>query len=75
MSSDPEWKHVKVRRLFIYVENSIDKATRWAVFEPNNERLWANIRSMMICLIGIAPTRPAEFVIFRVGQWTANAAS
>jgi phage tail sheath protein FI len=27
----------------------------------------------MICLIGVAPLYPAEFVIFRIGQWTANA--
>jgi hypothetical protein len=113
MSSDPEWKYVNVRRLFIFVEHSIDKATQWAVFEPNQERLWANIRRMvedflfvlwrdgalvgakpeeaffvrcdrttmtqndldngrMICLVGIAPSRPAEYVIFRVGQWTAD---
>ncbi len=26
----------------------------------------------LICLIGVAPTRPAEFVIFRIGQWTAD---
>ena len=45
MSSDPEWKYVNVRRLFIFLEHSIDKGTQWAVFEPNNERLWANIRS------------------------------
>ena len=44
MSSDPEWKYVNVRRLFIYLEHSIDKSTQWAVFEPNNERLWATIR-------------------------------
>ena len=44
MSSDPEWKYVNVRRLFIFLEHSIDKSTQWAVFEPNNERLWANIR-------------------------------
>ena len=44
MSSDPEWMYVNVRRLFIYLEHSIDKGTQWAVFEPNNERLWANIR-------------------------------
>jgi hypothetical protein len=116
MSSDPEWKYVNVRRLFIYVEHSIDKATQWAVFEPNNERLWTNIRRMvedflfvlwrdgaligakpeeayfvrcdrttmtqndldngrMICLVGIAPSRPAEYVIFRVGQWTADSKS
>ncbi len=116
ISSDPEWKYVNVRRLFIYLEHSIDKATQWAVFEPNNERLWRNIKSMvedfllvmwrdgallgekpeqaffvrcdrgtmtqndldngrMICLVGVSPSRPAEFVIFRVGQWTADAKS
>jgi len=113
MSSDPEWKYVNVRRLFIYLEHSIDKSTQWAVFEPNNMRLWANITQMvedfllvqwrdgalmgakpeeayfvrcdrttmtqndldngrLICLIGVAPTKPAEFVIFRIGQWTAE---
>ena len=105
---------MNVRRLFIFIEHSIDKATQWAVFEPNNSRLWANIRSTIedfllvlwqqgallgdtpeeayfvrcdrttmtqndidngrsVCLIGIAPTKPAEFVIFRIGQWTADA--
>jgi phage tail sheath protein FI len=114
MSSDPEWKYVNVRRLFIYIEHSIDKGTQWAVFEPNGPRLWANIRQTvedfllvlwrdgallgdkpeqayfvrcdrttmtqndldngrMICLIGIAPVKPAEYVIFRIGQWTGDA--
>jgi phage tail sheath protein FI len=114
MSSDPEWKYVNVRRLFIYLEHSIDKATQWAVFEPNNPRLWSNIQrtvedfllvqwrdgallganpdeaffvrcdrttmtqndldnGRLIVLIGVAPTRPAEFVIFRIGQFTADA--
>jgi phage tail sheath protein FI len=113
MSSDPEWKYVNVRRLFIYLEHSIDKATQWAVFEPNNQRLWSNIQQTvadfllvqwlngallgakpeeayfvrcdrttmtqndldngrLICLIGVAPTKPAEYVIFRIGQWTAD---
>ncbi|KJK59270.1 phage tail sheath family protein [Saccharothrix sp. ST-888] len=114
MSSDPEWKYVNVRRLFLYLEHSIDKSTQWAVFEPNNERLWASVRQSvedfllatwktgalmgtkpeeayfvrcdrttmtqndldngrLICLIGVAPTYPAEFVIFRIGQFTADA--
>jgi len=114
MSSDPEWKYVNVRRLFIYIEHSIDKGTQWAVFEPNGPRLWANIRQTvedfllvlwrdgallgdkpeqayfvrcdrttmtqndldngrMICLVGVAPVKPAEFVIFRIGQWTGDA--
>jgi uncharacterized protein len=114
MSSDPEWKYVNVRRLFIFIENSIDRSSQWAVFEPNNQILWDNIRRMvedfllvlwrdgallgskpedaffvrcdrttmtqndldngrLVCLIGIAPVKPAEFVIFRIGQYTADA--
>lgn len=113
MTSDPEWKYVNVRRLFIFIEHSIDKGTQWAVFEPNNRRLWNNIRrtvedflmvlwrdgallgakpeeaffvrcdrttmtqndldnGRLICLVGVAPVKPAEFVIFRIGQWTAD---
>jgi phage tail sheath protein FI len=114
LSSDPEWLYVNVRRLFIYLEHSIDKATQWAVFEPNGEVLWSMVTRMvkeflevqwrngallgstpeeaffvlcdrstmsqndldngrLICLVGVAPVKPAEFVIFRIGQWTADA--
>jgi hypothetical protein len=114
MTSDNEWIYVNVRRLFIYLEHSIDRGTQWAVFEPNNEQLWLKVRltiesflydtwrtgalmgtkpeqayfvrcdrttmsqgdldnGRLICLIGVAPTKPAEFVIFRIGQWTADA--
>jgi phage tail sheath protein FI len=114
MSSDPEWKYVNVRRLFIFLEASIDRGTQWVVFEPNNERTWQNVVSTieaflldvwktgaltgtkpeeaffvrcdrttmtqndldngrLICLIGVAPAYPAEFVIFRIGQFTADA--
>lgn len=113
LSSDPEWKYVNLRRYFAYLERSIDKGTQWAVFEPNGEALWANVRATvrdflanewasgallgdkpekaffvrcdrstmtqndldngrLVCLIGIAPLKPAEFVIFRIGQWTAD---
>lgn len=113
ISSDPEWKYVSLRRYFAYLERSIDRSTQWAVFEPNGERLWANVRAMvedflvdewqsgallgdkpekaffvrcdrstmtqndldngrLVCLIGIAPVKPAEFVIFRIGQWTSD---
>lgn len=114
ISSDPEWMYINVRRLFIFLEHSIDRGSQWAVFEPNNERLWLKIRltiesflydvwrtgalmgtapeeayfvrcdrttmsqsdldnGRLVCLIGVAPTKPAEFVIFRIGQWTADA--
>lgn len=113
ISSDPEWKYVNLRRYFAYLEHSIDKGTQWAVFEPNGEQLWGNVRrtiedfllnewtmgallgdkpekayfvkcdrstmtqndldnGRLVCLIGVAPLRPAEFVIFRIGQWTSD---
>ncbi|WP_431287212.1 phage tail sheath family protein [Roseateles chitinivorans] len=115
VSSDPEWKYVSDRRYFNYLEASIDRGTQWAVFEPNGERLWANVRQTisdflynewrngallgstveqaffvrcdrstmtqndldngrLVCLIGVALIKPAEFVIFRIGQKTADAA-
>ena len=114
LSSDASWKYVNVRRIFIYVEASIDRGTQWVVFEPNDEPLWARVRATitnfltstwrsgmlqgttpdeaffvkvdrttmtqddidngrLICLIGIAPVKPAEFVIFRIQQKTLEA--
>lgn len=116
LSSDPQWKYVPVRRYFNYLERSIDVGTQWAVFEPNGEKLWSNIRDtisdflvnewrsgallgssakeaffvrcdrstmdqsnldngQLVCLIGVAVVKPAEFVIFRIGQKTADARS
>ena len=110
MSPDPIWKYVNIRRLFIYLEKSIEKGTQWAVFEPNNEKLWATVKQAvtqflttvwkngallgttaqeaffvkcdrttmtqddinngrLIVVIGVAPIKPAEFVIFRIAQW------
>lgn len=110
-SANPQWKYVNVRRLFLYIEESIDEGTQWAVFESNTEQLWARIRQSvrnflttvwrngglagsnpeeafyvkadrttmtqtdidngkLIVEIGVAPVKPAEFVIFRITQWT-----
>lgn len=115
-SSDPEWKYVNIRRYFNYLEQSIDRGTQWAVFEPNGPQLWTNVRDTisaflynewisgallgnspaeaffvkcdrstmtqndldngrLICLIGVAAVKPAEFVIFRIGQKTADASN
>ena len=109
-----EWRYLPVRRLVIMLEESIKRATRWVVFEPNDRTLWKTIRSevvgfltnvhrdgalmgktaeeafFVICdesnnpppsidagqvniLIGIAPVKPAEFVIFRISQFQAGA--
>jgi phage tail sheath protein FI len=116
MTSDSMWKYINVRRLFIFIEQSIDRGTQWAVFEPNSETTWIAIRTSitnflrtvwrngalmgttqeeaffvkcdrttmtqddfdngrLICLIGIAPVKPAEFVIFRISQKTMEAES
>jgi phage tail sheath protein FI len=114
MSSDSEWRYVSIRRLFVFLEHSIDKGTQWAVFEPNGEPLWASVRravedfllaqwqsgvllgrtpdeayfvrcdrstmtqddldnGRLVVLIAVAAVRPAEFVLLRIGQWTADA--
>jgi len=116
VSSDPEWKYVNIRRYLLYLEQSIEQGTQWAVSEPNGEPLWNNVRQAtetflynefrtgalqgakpeeayfvrcnrttmtqndidngrLICEIGVAPLKPAEFIIFRIGQKTANAQS
>ena len=110
LSSDPSWRYINVRRLFNYVEESIERSTQWIVFEPNDAFLWARVRrdvtaflrtvwlsgalfgaspqesfyvkcdaetnprelrdlGQMICEIGMAPVKSAEFVIFRFTQW------
>lgn len=39
-----EWKYVPVRRLALFLEESLFRGTQWVVFEPNDESLWAQIR-------------------------------
>jgi phage tail sheath protein FI len=39
-----EWKYINVRRLFLFLRESIDEGTQWVVFEPNAPDLWAKIR-------------------------------
>jgi hypothetical protein len=109
LSSDPSWRYINVRRLFIMVEASIERATQWVVFEPNDHRLWKRVQrtiasfltllwrngalmgtapeqafyvkcddetnppevidaGQLVVEIGLAPVKPAEFVIFRIGQ-------
>ncbi len=43
ITSDAQWKYVNVRRLFIYLEESLDQGTQWVVFEPNDARLWKRV--------------------------------
>ncbi len=109
ISAEGLWKYVPVRRLFIFIEQSIVRGTRFAVFEPNDQRLWAKIRDAVVnflttqwragalfgakpeeaffvrvdettttqddrdngrvnIIVGIAPVKPAEFIVFQIGQ-------
>lgn len=113
MSRNPEWKYVSVRRLLIYLEQSIERGIQWAVFERNEPALWMQVTTVittflhtcwlggmflgsrmqeaafvrcdrttmtqddidngrLVVVVGVAPLRPAEFVIFRIGMWTAD---
>jgi len=114
ISSNSLWRYVNVRRLFLYIEESIKVSTNWVVFEPNEPLLWLRVKrtielflgdlwrtgalaggsegeaffvdigantmsqsdidnGRLICVIGVAPVKPAEFVIFRITQKTNGA--
>jgi uncharacterized protein len=113
LSSDPSWRYVNVRRLFNFIEESVQLGTQWVVFEPNDQDLWQRVRrtisafltrvwrdgalfgttpeeafyvkcdaennppetrdvGQLIVEIGIAPVKPAEFVIFRISQFSGG---
>lgn len=106
-----DWNYINVRRLFLYLRESIDEGTQWVVFEPNDPSLWAKITrnitafltnvwrdgallgntpqeafyvkcdaetnppevrelGRVVTEIGVAVVKPAEFVIFKVSQWS-----
>ena len=43
-ATDRNWQYVNVRRLFLFIEESIEEGIRWAVFEPNNLALWQKLK-------------------------------
>jgi len=43
VSQDTQWTYLSVRRLFIYVEQSLKNSLQWVVFEPNDQALWAAV--------------------------------
>jgi len=43
-ATDRNWQYVNVRRLFLFVEESIEEGIRFAVFEPNNLQLWQKLK-------------------------------
>jgi uncharacterized protein len=113
--SDTDWRYVNVRRLMLYIEESIAEGVQWAVFEPNNSALWQKLKrsiqefltrvwndgalagetaeqafyvrideglnppslwalGKLIIEIGLAPIRPAEFIIVRLDLSDGGAA-
>jgi uncharacterized protein len=109
LSSDTDWRYINVRRLFNMVETTIMDGTQFAVFEPNDMKLWEGVsrtlsgfldglwkagalfgasadqafyvkcdaetnppqsidEGKLVVEVGIAPVKPAEFVIFRISQ-------
>jgi len=106
---DPEWRYINVRRLFNMIERTIEIGTGWAVFEPNDAKLWIALKRNTVAFlnrlyragalagankdeaffvkcdastnsqenidagivtveIGIAPVKPAEFIVFKISQ-------
>lgn len=111
VATDGEWQYINIRRLFIYLEKSIEQGSRWVVFEPNDPILWGKVKrnltafllrlwrdgalsgsspeeaffvkvdadnnppevrdsGQLIIEVGVAPVKPAEFVVIRVSQMT-----
>jgi phage tail sheath protein FI len=112
---DSDWRYINVRRLFNMIETAIMQGTQWAVFEPNDIKLWEGVKrtlnsflrglwrdgalfgatpeqaffvkcdaetnppdsideGKLVVEVGIAPVKPAEFVIFRISQFKDSAA-
>lgn len=113
LSSDAQWRHVNVSRVFAMICKSIESGTQWAPFEPNGPELWKMLVRLVstfltdlwrkgyllgeipekafyvkcdedtnppevrdagevICEIGVCIVRPLEFIVFRIGQRTAD---
>lgn len=113
VSQDPQWAYLSVRRLFIYVEQSLKNSLQWVAFESNDQALWSAVTrdidfflttlwqegglfgntaseaffvtcdasnnppetrttGLLYIDIGLAPVYPAEFIVIRITQKTAD---
>lgn len=113
LSSDAEWRYINIRRLMMYIEESVDQASQWVVFEPNEPTLWGKVKrnlsafltrvwrdgalygttpeeaffvkvdeennppavrdaGQLVIEVGVAPVKPAEFVVIKVSQKTLS---
>lgn len=53
-----EWKYIPVRRLALFIEETLYRGTNWVVFVPNNESLWAQIRLNVGAFVDRLPHPP-----------------
>ncbi|HLP10615.1 MAG TPA: phage tail sheath subtilisin-like domain-containing protein [Flavobacteriales bacterium] len=72
--NDNEWRYVPVRRLFLFAEESIEKATEFVVFEPNTAVLWQKVKGMIESFLNglwrdgaLAGSTPEEAYFVNVG--------
>lgn len=72
--NDNEWRYIPVRRLYIFVEESVKKATEFVVFEPNTANTWLRVKSMIENFLlklwrdgALAGAKPDEAFFVRVG--------
>jgi len=69
-----EWRYINVRRFFNMVEESVQKSTYWAVFEPNDKNTWVKVRAMIENYLilkwkdgALAGAKPDDAFFVRVG--------
>lgn len=72
--NDNEWRYVPVRRLFIFIEESVKKATEFVVFEPNDANTWLRVKTMTENFLAklwrdgaLAGAKPEEAFFVRIG--------
>ena len=56
-SSDPQWRYISVRRLFIMLRRSLEAGFAWITFEPNDHRTWAMVRDRTTAFLSDLHTR------------------
>lgn len=72
--NDNEWRYIPVRRLFIFVEESVKKATGFVVFEPNDAKTWLRVKTMIENFLSkiwrdgaLAGAKPEDAYFVKVG--------
>jgi hypothetical protein len=74
-STGSEWRYINIRRLFLFLEESIEEGIRWAVFEPNNPSLWKKLKRTITAFLtqqwrdgALFGTKPEEAFYVRIDE-------